>query len=216
MRLLRTIGPAAALVLAAGLHAQTTPPATPSTPGPTTGGAAPAPTSPTTGGTAPSRPLLIFPTDPAATAPAAASMGTVSVFPTQTFQVAGVPAVLNLTDRQRTQLDTATQQVQSRFQPLFDRVNALPAADRQAQLDQLNREYTAAWLDAARGVFTADQLARYQQLRLQSGGFAALNDPIAQGALHLTDAQLAQLRQDVAWSAQQQAAIQQAAQTDQA
>src|SRR4051794_38186708 len=216
MRLTRILTPAAMLLFAAGLYAQTTEPTNPSAPGPTTGGPAPPPTSPTTGGTAPSRPLLIFPTDPAATARAAAQLGTVSVFPTQTFQVAGVPAALNLTDRQRTQLDTATQQVQSRFQPQFDRVTALPAADRQAQLDQLNREYTAAWLDAARGVFTADQLARYQQLRLQSGGFAALNDPVAQGALHLTDAQLAQLRQDIAWSAQQQAAIQQAAQTDQA
>src|SRR3954464_14025491 len=216
MRLLRTLAPAAALLFAAGLSAQTTAPTSPSAPGPTTGGTAPPPTSPTTGGTAPSRPLLIFPTDPAAPARAAAATGTVSVFPTQTFQVSGVPAALNLTDRQRTQLDTATQQVQSRFQPLFDRVNALPAADRQAQLDQLNRDYTAAWLDAARGVFTADQLARYQQLQLQSGGLAALNDPVAQRALNLTDAQLNQLKQDIAWSAQQQAAIQQASLTDQA
>ena len=65
-------------------------------------------------------------------------------------------------------------------------------------------------------MFTADQLARYQQLQFQFGGFNSLNDPVAQKALSLTDAQVAQLKQDVAWAAQQQAAIQQAARTNQA
>src|SRR5947208_7227467 len=112
MRLTRILTPAAALLFAAGLSAQTTEPTNPASPGPTTGGTAAAPTSPTTGGTAPSRPLLIFPTDPAATARAAAgtSAGTstsnVSIFPTSLFQLNGVSSALNLTDRQRTQLDT--------------------------------------------------------------------------------------------------------------
>src|SRR5437764_387905 len=68
--------------------------------------------------------------------------------------------------------------------------------------------------DDARNVFTADQIARYQQLQFQFGGFNSLNDPVAQKALNLTDAQVAQLKQDIAWAAQQQAAIQQAALTD--
>jgi hypothetical protein len=218
MLLIRTLGPAAALVFAAGLYAQTTP-------GPTTGGTAP-PGGPTTGGTAPaSRPMVIFPTDP--TQPTAGGVGTAATptmtratptatFPNLAIQSPGVPGAMNLTDRQQAQLTTFTQQLQSRFQPQYDRLSGLPVAEQANRLEQLNREFTAAWLDGARGVLTPDQLTRAQQLQLQFGGFASLTDPVVQKALNLTDAQRAALRQDLTWSQQQQAAIQQAALTDQA
>ena len=209
MRFTRTFGPAAVLLVAAGLHAQT------SSPGPTTGGTAPAPTSPTTGGRAPSRPLLIFPTDPAATARAAAGTSPPPVFPNLAFQATGVPSALNITDRQRTQIDTLTQQLQAGFQPQYDRLNSLAAAEQAAIREQLNREYLAAWQNAAREVFNAEQLARYQQLQLQLNGFNAFNDPVVQRSLNLDDAQMARLREDITWSQQQQALIQQQAAVDQ-
>lgn len=208
MRLIRAFGPAALLLAAAGLYAQT--------PGPTTGGTVPAPTGPTTGGKAPSRPLLVFPTDPAATARAAAGVSPTTAFPALAFQSTGVPAALNITDRQRTRIDTLTQQLQARFQPQYDRLNSLAAAEQAAVREQLNREYLAAWQNAARDVFNAEQLARYQQLQLQMNGFNAFNDPVVQQSLNLTDDQLAALREQIVWSQQQQAVIQQQAAVDQA
>src|SRR5215213_7589356 len=107
MRLIRNLGPAAAMVFAAGLYAQT--------PGPTTGGTAP-PGGPTTGGTAPGRPMVIFPTD--STRPTAGGTGTAATptvtFPSLAIQASGVPKALDLTERQQAQLDTMTQQLRSR------------------------------------------------------------------------------------------------------
>lgn len=208
MRLIRTLAPAAVLALAAGLNAQTTP-------------------GPTTGGTAPTPPMLIFPTNtagPTTGGTATAGTGTTSAaaimagspFPTQLTNMVGVPAALNVTDRQQAQLDTFTQRLRTQFQPQFDRLSGLPADQQAAQRELINREYTAAWINAARNVFTPNQLTRYQQLQLQLGGFASLTDPVVQRAISLTDAQMAALKQDLAWSDQQRAAIQQAAQANQA
>lgn len=193
MRIMRILASAAALVGAAVVVAQTPPP----------GG-------PTTGGKAPSVPKVIFPTDPPRTTT------TSSTFPTQVFQQSGVPKDLGVNSRQQTQLDTMTQQLQAKYQSQYDKIKSLPAAEQADRLAQLNREYTAAWLNDARSVFNEQQLTRYQQLQLQYGGFASLMDPVPQKALNLTDAQLKQLRQDLAWSMQQQTAIQQQALTDQA
>jgi hypothetical protein len=205
MRLIHKFGPAAALLFATGLYAQTTP-------GPTTGGTAP-PGGPTTGGQARPGPMVIFPTDaartPATTTPAVS-------FPTMAIQSPGVPRALDVTDRQQTQLDTFTQQLQARFQNQFDRLAGLPADQQAQRLELLNREFMSAWLDGARGVCNPNQLTRYQQLQLQFGGFGSLTDPVVQKALSLTPAQQAQLQQNMTWSQQQQAAIQQQALTDQA
>jgi hypothetical protein len=171
--------------------------------------------------------VLIFPTNaagPTTGGTATAGTGTTSAaaimagrtFPSQLTNITGAPAALNLTDRQQAQLTTFTQQLQAQFQPRFDRLSGLPADQQAAQRDLLNREYTAAWLNAARNVFTPNQLTRYQQLQLQLGGFASLTDPVVQKAINLTDTQMATLKQDIAWSDQQRAAIQQAAQTNQA
>ena len=206
MRFTRTLAPAAMLLAAAGLHAQTTTTLNPLAGGPTTGGTVQAPLSPTVGGTAPTRVPLIFPTDPAATARAASGVRppTTRTFPTLAFQSSGVPSALGLTDRQRTQIDTFTQQLQAQFQSQYDRLAGLRAAEQAAAREQLNREYLAAWLNAARDVFDDTQLARYQQLQLQFGGLDGLTDPVAQRALNLTDEQVAQLREQMAWSQQQQ------------
>lgn len=193
MRTIRFLAPAAALLGAVVLSAQTPPP----------GG-------PTTGGKAPSVPKVIFPTDPPRTP------STNSTFPTQVFQQVGVPKDMGVNSKQQTQLDTMTQQLQAKFQSQYDKLKGLPAADQADRLAQLNREYTAAWLNGANGIFNEQQLTRYQQLQLQYGGFASLMDPVPQKALSLTDAQLKQLRQDIAWSKEQQAAIQQQALIDQA
>jgi len=193
MRTIRFLAPAAAFLSAAMLFAQ-----------------APGPGGPTTGGKAPSVPKVIFPTDPPRTT------STTSTFPPLVFQQTGVPKDLGVNSRQQTQIDTMTQQLQAKFQAQYDRLNGLPATERADRLTQLNRDYAAAWLDGARGIFNEQQLTRYQQLQLQYGGFAALMDPVSQKALGLTDAQMKQLRQDIAWSTEQQAAIQQAAQADQA
>jgi hypothetical protein len=138
------------------------------------------------------------------------------MFPTTVAQLTGVPADLNLTSAQQTRITTATQQLQSQFQPRYARIASLPVSEQDTARTALNQQYLAAWLNAAKSVFTPDQLTRYQQLQLQFGGFGSLSDPVAAAALSLSTAQQAQVKQDLTWSAQQRAAIQQAALTNQA
>jgi DNA repair exonuclease SbcCD ATPase subunit len=134
----------------------------------------------------------------------------------QVFQQTGVPKDMGISPRQQSQIDAMMQQLQAKYQAQYDRLNGLPAAERADRLAQLNREYSVAWLDGATRIFSGPQLTRYQQLQLQYGSFASLMDPVPQKALGLTDAQMNQLRQEVAWSTEQQAAIQKAAIADQA
>ena len=213
MRLLRTLGPAA-LFFAAAAYAQTPPttppPTTPGTGGPTTGGTAPAPTAPGAGGTGGAK--LIFPTN----TPSTGSPTTAVQFPTNLFQVPDVARSLALTDAQLNQLNTVTAQVQSQFRDQFNRLNTLSDADRAALALQLDREFTAAWLARARDVFNARQLARYEQLQAQFGGFNTLADPAIQRQLGLTDAQLRLLNQDLTWQTQQERDIMRQAQLDRA
>jgi hypothetical protein len=123
---------------------------------------------------------------------------------------------VNLTDRQIAQLNTMTQQLQSRFQVQFEKLASLPAQQRADRMLELNREYTNAWINGAREFLNGTQLTRYQQLQVQFGGFGSLTDPVLQKALNFTDAQMTKLRADVTWSDQQLAAIRQQALTDQA
>jgi len=200
MRLIRTVGPAAALLFAAALGAQTAPPAGGTAPPPTApgaGGKTPAPTAPGAGGTGGAK--LVFPTDPAR-----AGTSTVPLqFPTNLFQVPDVARSLSLTDAQLNRLNAVTGQVQNQFRDQFGRLATASDAERAALALQLDREFSAAWLAGARDVLDARQLARYQQLQAQFGGFATLADPAIQRQLHLTDAQLRALNGDLTWRDQQ-------------
>lgn len=121
---------------------------------------------------------------------------------------------LTINDRQLQQLNTMTQQLQERYQPQYDRALGMAERARQDRLTQLNREYTNAWLNDARKVLDDKQLARYQQLQLQYGGFSTFNDPAIQKQLNLTDAQLRDLGAALTWSNQREQEIVTRAQTD--
>ena len=214
MRLIHCFA-SASLLAASALYAQTppsTPPPTPPAPppgsSPTTGGTRPPTTSPTTGG--PST-TPMFPT----TGGTSQSKSNV-VFPTDLFRMNDVSKSVNLTDRQVNQLNTMTQQLQGRFQAQFEKLASLPAQQRADRTLELNREYTNAWINSAREFLNGSQLTRYQQLQFQFGGFASLTDPVLQKALNVSDAQMAKLRADVAWSEQQLGVIRETALTNQA
>jgi len=214
MRLIHCFA-SASLLAASTLYAQTppsTPPAMPPAPppgsSPTTSGTRPSTTSPTTGG--PST-IPQFPTTGGTT-----PSKTTVVFPTDLFRMNDVSKTVSLTDRQVNQLNTMTQQLQSRFQTQFERLASLPAQQRTDRTLELNREYTNAWINGAREFLNGSQLTRYQQLQFQFGGFASLTDPVLQKALNITDAQLPKLRADVTWSDQKLAAIRETALTNQA
>jgi hypothetical protein len=208
MRLIHCFA-SASILAASALYAQTPPPSSPpasppgSSPGtrpaptsPTTGGPSTTPVFPTTGGTSPSKTTVVFPTD--------------------LFRMNDVSKSISLTDRQVNQLNTMTQQLQSRFQVQFEKLASLPAQQRADRMLELNREYTNAWINGAREFLNGTQLTRYQQLQFQFGGFASLTDPILQKALNISDAQMTKLRADVTWSDQQLAAIREAALTNEA
>jgi hypothetical protein len=215
VRLLRTLGPAAALLFAAGLSAQTTPTTGGTAPPPTApgaGGKSPAPVAPGAGGTGTTGGAkLIFPTDTARPGPT-----TTAQFPTNLFQVPDVARSLGLTDAQLQRLNAVTRQVQGQFRDQFGRLNTLTDAERAALALQLDRQFTAAWLAAAKDVLDARQLARYEQLQAQFGGFATLTDPAIQRQLNLTDAQRQLLNRDLTWRDQQMRDIMRQAQLDRA
>ena len=109
-----------------------------------------------------------------------------------------------------------TERLQTTYRQQFERLAGLPEQERADRAMLLNREYTNAWITGATDVLSPQQLTRYQQLQTQFGGFVSLTDPVVQKALSLTDAQIARLGEQVTWSDQQIAAIQQQAATDQA
>lgn len=125
-----------------------------------------------------------------------------------------VSRALTINGRQLEQLNTMTQRLQERYQTQYDRALSLSERARRDRLMQLNREYTNAWLNDARKVLDEKQLARYQQLQLQYGGFSTFNDPAIQKQLNLTDAQLRDLGDALTWSNQRTQEIVTRAQTD--
>jgi len=125
-----------------------------------------------------------------------------------------VSRALTLNDRQLTQLNAMTQRMQQKYQAQYDRLNSLPANERNNRLMELNREYANAWLGGAKDYMNATQLSRYQQLQYQYGGFSTFNDPAIQKGLNLTDAQLRQLNDALTWSNTQTQDILRLAQTD--
>jgi hypothetical protein len=218
MRLIRTLSPAAALLVSAVVYAQTAPPAGPTSGGtappskaPGAGGTTPAPKAPGAGGTVPG-PKVEFPTQTARTGAA----NTTAIFPTSFVQTPEVARTLSLNERQVAQLNAATDQVRARFQPQFDQLATLPERERADRTLQLNREFTAAWLGAADDFLTADQVARYRQLQLQFDGFRAFADPAVQRQLALTEAQLGRLPDTVGWSNLEMQAIMRQAELDRA
>jgi hypothetical protein len=219
---LRTLLPAAALVLSAAVVAQTPPPAGPTsggkTPPPTApgaGGKAPAPKAPGAGGSVPGTgPKVQFPTDRGQ--PAVGSGSVSAQFPTSIVQTPEVARSLSLTDRQLAQLNAATTQVRTQFQDQFNQLSALPERERAARALQLNREFQAAWQAAADDFITAQQLARFRQLQLQFDGFAALADPEIQRRLALTETQTGVLPNSLGWTDLQMQAILRQAELDRA
>jgi len=134
--------------------------------------------------------------------------------PSPIYRMDDVSRALTINDRQYQQLNTMTQQLQERYQTQYDRISRMPERERQDRLMQLNREYTNAWLDRAKNHLDDRQLARYQQLQLQYGGYSTFNDPGIQKQLNLTDAQLRTLGESLTWSNQRTQEINAKAQTD--
>ncbi len=155
------------------------------------------PSVPATGPIAPGTPATTrqpsLPMTLPGTTAAPGTPGTTLTAPTPIFRMDSISQALTLNRRQLNQLNTMTQQLQQRYQVQYDRLNRLPANQRTNRLMELNREYNNSWLNGAKNFLDPTQLSRYQQLQLQSGGFATFNDPAIQKGLNLTDPQIKQL-----------------------
>jgi len=125
-----------------------------------------------------------------------------------------VSRALTLNDRQLQQLNAMTQRLQQQYQSQYDRLGSVAERDRANRLMELNRDYTNAWLGAAKNVLNPTQLSRYQQLQLQYGGFASFNDPAIQRGLNLTNGQIQRLNGALLASNAQLQDITRLAQTD--
>jgi hypothetical protein len=105
-----------------------------------------------------------------------------------------VRRTLSITEQQFGRLSDAFNQAQTRFQNDFNQLSTLNERDRLARIADLNRSFNDAVMQGAQDVFTQQQLARLQQLQLQSRGLDVFNDPAIQQQLNLTQAQLNDLR----------------------
>ena len=126
-----------------------------------------------------------------------------SGYPTPIYQMNDVSKYLSLTPEQINRLNTQTADLQKRYADDYSKLNTLTPAERDRQLDEVNRRYSADWMKSSRDIFNDNQRNRYQQLQYQYGGFGTLNDPDVQKRLNLTDEQRNNLRQSIDWSSQQ-------------
>jgi hypothetical protein len=112
---------------------------------------------------------------------------------------------LNLNDNQFNTLNRAYQDAYGRYsQGVNGLNNSLTAQQRQAQMQQFATRFDSDFNRSLDNTFNdPSQRSRYNQLRLQSMGANAFNDPAIQGQLNLTPQQQTQLRQMAAqWRTQ--------------
>jgi hypothetical protein len=115
-------------------------------------------------------------------------------FGTPLYQYADVRHSLNLTDQQFNRFNTAIDQLRQRYQAQIARLNALPEAQRAAELQKLQTNSQSEFFGSMNGVFTPQQIQRYRQLEYQAQGPAAFSFPDVQKRLNLTDLQVQRLQ----------------------
>ena len=126
-----------------------------------------------------------------------------SFYPTPLYRMNDVSKALNLTQSQIADLNKLTDQTQTRFRDDYNKLSTLNDTDRFTRLQDLNQQYNTAWNKGAGSIFNDSQLARYQQLNYQYGGFNSFYSPDVQKQLALTPDQVKDLRTHWDWSNQQ-------------
>jgi len=121
-------------------------------------------------------------------------------YPTTLYQMPDVNKSLNLSTQQVDRLNQLTQQTQATYRDRYGQLGNLQPAERQARMQELNRQYSTDWMRGARDVLNENQLNRYQQLNWQYGGFNSLTDPEVARRLNLTTEQRNALSQQLEWS----------------
>jgi hypothetical protein len=106
------------------------------------------------------------------------------------YQNADVRRTLNLTTDQVNRLNALNTQLQQRSQNEIARFNSLSPGQRAVEMERLRSNQTNEFYLSSNGIFSPDQLRRYQQLEHQYQGPAAFSDPEIRKQLHLTDDQL--------------------------
>ncbi len=152
------------------------------------------------------------PTSPAQAQPV--QPGAATTYPVQLYRLNDVSKNLNLNEKQVEQLNKLTDQSQARYRQNFEKLGTLAGAERGPRVQELDRQYTTEWLKSAREVLDEKQMARYQQLSYQYGGFDTFNDPDVNKRLNLTEEQRRNLRDSITWNEQQRREIDRLGATD--
>lgn len=107
-------------------------------------------------------------------------------------------------DDQYNRLNTAYQKSYSSYQQELNRLNSLPAEQRQQRMSELQGNFWKDFSTTTNEVITdPQQRQRYNQLYLQYRGYGAFEDPMIAQKLNLTDEQRQKLRQfGTEWSTQ--------------
>ncbi len=136
----------------------------------------------------------------AETAPRQAPM---NPFPQPLFRMDGVAQHLNLTPDQLSQMNSATQNLQKRFQPELEKLNGLDEKTRSSRLQGLLGTFNTDMTKSMGGLLNDGQMNRMRQLELQQRGFDAFSSPDLQKQLGLSGDQLTKLS-DAGKQSQQQ------------
>jgi hypothetical protein len=130
-----------------------------------------------------------------------------SSMPTPVTSMPNVSSSLNLTNEQQTKLNGLNTRLQDRFRADYQGIVSVPDADRAAQQMKLNQQFQSAFNAGAQDILNKEQMSRVQQLQLQAGGFASLQNPDVQTQVKLTADQQAKLNDQIKWQYQQMADI---------
>jgi len=110
------------------------------------------------------------------------------------YQNADIGRTLNLTADQLDRLNAANARIQQGYQTQLSRLESLTPGQREIAMQQLRASQLNDFYKSANGVFTPEQLRRYQQLEYQYQGPAAFTDPTVRTRLSLTDDQVRQFQ----------------------
>jgi hypothetical protein len=110
------------------------------------------------------------------------------------LQYPAVQAELKLTEEQVTKIKEIVQEIRVKHREDFDKVRDLGQEERREKALELMKLISQETMQRLKGVLTAEQAKRLDQIRIQEEGMRAFTDAKVQRAIKLTDEQNEKLR----------------------
>lgn len=106
----------------------------------------------------------------------------------------GVQKELKLTDDQVQKVEALASSLRDSMRDRFQSLQDVPQEERGAKMQALMREVNEETNGKLKGIFSKEQMARYEQISLQTQGVNAFLNPDVQAKLKLTDDQKGKIR----------------------